>query len=265
MTGYIYCHTSPSGKKYIGQTTTSLEHRFNNGNNYTSSTVFWTAIQKYGWENFKHEILHTVEANSKEELIMQLNILEREEICNNNSLVPNGYNIELGGGQGRVTAEKRQRISRTALNGKAPLKEDLINLYVKQNLTMTDVSKRLGINIDSVSKWLKWYNIPVNFKHRDSKELDIDLIKKLYLEEDKTQYQISKELDVPLSAITTFIKKHNLYKRKGRELSYEQLKEYYINQNFTAKKCAELMNTTYNKVRRYIIKYNLQKGGRGND
>ena len=34
MIGYIYCHISPSGKKYIGQTTTSLEHRFNNGKNY---------------------------------------------------------------------------------------------------------------------------------------------------------------------------------------------------------------------------------------
>lgn len=31
MKGYIYCHISPSGKKYIGQTIRKLEHGFDNG------------------------------------------------------------------------------------------------------------------------------------------------------------------------------------------------------------------------------------------
>ena len=53
---YIYKHTSPSGKVYIGQTCQRPEHRWDNGKGYKSG-YFASAIKKYGWDNFKHEIL----------------------------------------------------------------------------------------------------------------------------------------------------------------------------------------------------------------
>ena len=53
---YIYKHTSPSGKVYIGQTCQKPEHRWDNGKGYKSG-YFASAIKKYGWDNFKHEIL----------------------------------------------------------------------------------------------------------------------------------------------------------------------------------------------------------------
>ena len=52
-----------------------------------------------------------------------MNSLEREEILKNNTIVPYGYNVEFGGGQGRVSEEKKKRISETELNGKAPSKD----------------------------------------------------------------------------------------------------------------------------------------------
>lgn len=55
----IYKHTSPSGKVYIGQTNQIPELRFRNGEGYRSSKKFYNAILKYGWKNFKHEILFT--------------------------------------------------------------------------------------------------------------------------------------------------------------------------------------------------------------
>lgn len=57
MNYIIYRHTSPSGKVYIGQTCRKPEHRWNNGKNYEQCTVFFSAIQKYGWDNIKHEVL----------------------------------------------------------------------------------------------------------------------------------------------------------------------------------------------------------------
>ena len=55
---YIYKHTSPSGKVYIGQTCQKPENRWNNGKGYKSG-YFYCAIKKYGWNNIKHEVLFT--------------------------------------------------------------------------------------------------------------------------------------------------------------------------------------------------------------
>lgn len=55
----VYKHTSPSGKYYIGITSIKPEYRWNHGRNYKEKDqkIFYNAIKKYGWDNFKHEIL----------------------------------------------------------------------------------------------------------------------------------------------------------------------------------------------------------------
>lgn len=58
MDNYIvYRHTSPNGKVYIGITSRKPEQRWKNVNGYKDSPKFYNAIKKYGWDNFKHEIL----------------------------------------------------------------------------------------------------------------------------------------------------------------------------------------------------------------
>lgn len=62
----IYKHISPSGKVYVGQTCRKVWVRWlHNGNGYKKNPVFWKAIQKYGWNNFTHEVL--LEGLSKQE------------------------------------------------------------------------------------------------------------------------------------------------------------------------------------------------------
>ena len=56
-TWYVYKHTSPSNKVYIGITSQKPIYRWRNGLGYNTQQYFWRAIQKYGWENFTHEVL----------------------------------------------------------------------------------------------------------------------------------------------------------------------------------------------------------------
>lgn len=88
--GVIYKYTSPSGKSYIGQTTQSLGSRAgHHGKNYLGCKYFWSAIQKYGWQNFTVEVLGEFPTE-------QLNFQERKFIELYHTLAPNGYNIQFG-------------------------------------------------------------------------------------------------------------------------------------------------------------------------
>lgn len=92
--GYIvYKHTSPSNKVYIGITHLKPEHRWGrDGNGYKNNKHLINAIKKYGWNNFKHEILFDgltkTEAEQKE---MELIVYYKS----NQSKY--GYNLDNGG------------------------------------------------------------------------------------------------------------------------------------------------------------------------
>lgn len=54
----VYKREAPDGRVYIGCTSQLLWVRAgSDGKGYQENTEFWKAIQKFGWENFKHEIL----------------------------------------------------------------------------------------------------------------------------------------------------------------------------------------------------------------
>lgn len=101
----VYKHTSPNGKVYIGITSQSPARRWQGGLGYKENPHFHSAIQIYGWDNFKHEILFEdltkEEAEAKEiELIAHFNSTDRA--C--------GYNISSGGGVNFPSEEGRQKL-----------------------------------------------------------------------------------------------------------------------------------------------------------
>lgn len=108
-----------TGKIYIGQTVQSLNNRWldhksnaRNADKYTAA--LYHSIRKHGVDNF---IMEQVDiAVSLEEL----NLKEQIYIKALNSLVPNGYNLELGGGNKQTHPETRAKIS-AALKGR-PIK-----------------------------------------------------------------------------------------------------------------------------------------------
>lgn len=88
----MFIYTCPKGKVYIGITRNNPLKRWQNGTGYRTYEYFTRAIKKYGWENFKHEILFTglseKEAKEKEiYLIAKYKSNQRKY----------GYNISSGG------------------------------------------------------------------------------------------------------------------------------------------------------------------------
>lgn len=91
----VYMHTSPNGKRYIGITRQeNPERRWgSSGCGYVDNKHFWRAIQKYGWNNFLHEVLF--DGLTKEEAEQK----EKELIAYYDSTdQTKGYNITAGGG-----------------------------------------------------------------------------------------------------------------------------------------------------------------------
>lgn len=111
----VYQHKNKiNGKIYIGITSQEPESRWGvNGCNYKSSPHFYSAIQKYGWDNFEHNILFKnlskEEACLKEqELIKYYNSMNREY----------GYNSTSGGETFVMNKETKQKISQAMVGNK---------------------------------------------------------------------------------------------------------------------------------------------------
>lgn len=102
----VYKHTSPSGKVYIGITSQRVTKRWKNGRGYEGCTVFYRAVQKYGWQNIKHEIV--AEGLSNEEACL----MEQNLIAKYKSSDPRyGYNMTLGGEHYDPNEEWRRKAS----------------------------------------------------------------------------------------------------------------------------------------------------------
>ena len=89
------------------------EQRWRHGEGYKSSPHFYAAIQKYGWDNFEHNILFQnltkEEACKKEqELIAKYNSMNREY----------GYNSTSGGDIFVMNEETKQKISQSLMGNK---------------------------------------------------------------------------------------------------------------------------------------------------
>ena len=113
-TWYIYCHTAPNGKRYIGQTRTQPEKRWQNGRGYSTQQYFKRAIDKYGWDSFKHVVLCSVSKKEYADFLEQW-FIEKYDTCN----PEHGYNTAKGGAGplGVLWDDERKRRHSKAISG----------------------------------------------------------------------------------------------------------------------------------------------------
>lgn len=169
----VYVHIFPNNKKYFGITSKKVTERWKRGNGYCNNKHMKHAIDKYGWENIKHEILFEnltkEEAEQKEiELIAKYQTTKDE----------NGYNKENGGNHnGKMTNKIKEKLSKSHLgykmeektklkisetlkgtrHGMAIIKMKPINMYdldgnfIKSFDCMCDCQRELGVKKQNIS------------------------------------------------------------------------------------------------------------------
>ena len=136
---FIYKHTAPNGMNYIGMTCRSNPRlRWGrNGNKYCDNKRFYNDIQKYGWDNFSHDILYNnltkEEAEQKEiELIAYYKSNQQEY----------GHNIKKGGNA--MSEDTKQKIGNANRNKvrSDKLKHYLSEMFKGRKLTPEWTTKR---------------------------------------------------------------------------------------------------------------------------
>lgn len=113
---YVYIHTNKiNNKRYVGITKqTNPERRWGkNGVNYKQSPHFYSAIRKYGWDNFIHEII-AMNLSKEHACKLEIGLIKKYKTQDKNF----GYNTLSGGDAPSLPKETREKISRGLIGNK---------------------------------------------------------------------------------------------------------------------------------------------------
>ncbi|HPI82748.1 MAG TPA: GIY-YIG nuclease family protein [Candidatus Paceibacterota bacterium] len=153
--GIIYQAISPSGKKYFGQSISSLDER--KTGHYKAAFYkkldypFYKAIRSYGWDNFEWSIIETCSNSSKIQLIKELDEREKFWIEKERTFIGKygdefGYNLTEGGNSiiSEFSIEIKKKISKTLrgrnLNEKT--KKKISESLLKKKMRRSDETKK---------------------------------------------------------------------------------------------------------------------------
>jgi hypothetical protein len=154
----VYRHICPNNKIYVGITKLSAKARWGKNGILYKNQYFYRAIQKYGWDNIKHEImfenLTKEDAEAKEkELIEKYRSNQREY----------GYNIENGGYVHYHTQYTRVKMSQTRRGRKLSEEHKKALSESRKGIKFSE------LHIQNISKSHKGYIMPESQKEKISR------------------------------------------------------------------------------------------------
>lgn len=175
MKGYIYRHwiVNDKGtvKSYIGQVRNRVpEQRWKkDGSGYKArngSHKMSRAIDKYGWENFEHEILLKIECDTLDELVFWLDEWEKYYIEKYDSYY-NGYNSTTGGSNGMRSMETREKIGRSLTGRVLPEQTRKKIGKTRKGIKPSNTGKPMAQEQkDKISKTMKGRKHPVSTRNK---------------------------------------------------------------------------------------------------
>lgn len=189
----VYRHTSPSNKTYVGITHyEDPKLRWGkDGKYYSKKTVFYKAIQKYGWGNIKHEVLFK---NCSKEVAQKLEIAyiayyKEQGLSYNMTIGGEGYNM----GKDSSSKDYRNEQSRK-FRAKNPDYDK--NQYIKHR------NKKLE---------------PARKYYRENREKVLEYKKNNSIQKEKARLRAAKwRLEHP-DYMKNYMKKYNNIKKESNE------------------------------------------------
>ena len=179
---YVYTNLKTGKPCYVGQTNSSMEKRAGkDGKGYIGCDVFWRAIQKNGWSNFKGEIvedgLSLEEANEREQYwISELHTLVQE----------GGYNLRAGGNNAEFNDLTIQKMKELA--SKSSVRQySMDGQFIAEYSSMKEASLKTGIRQGSISNCCKGRCFTAGGSFWSLSDQSFDLQKKLQEIEDKKE------------------------------------------------------------------------------
>lgn len=200
----VYQHKNKlNGKMYFGITSKNpIERWGSNGANYKSTPHFYSAIQKYGWDNFEHNILR--ENLTKEEACS----IEKEFISRYKTQDRRfGYNVLEGGQASVLHKEVREKMSVSMLGNKNgfghPCSEEK-----KKKISDVQKGKKLSDEHKSkLSEAAKKRHVPCSEDKKKVLSQNYPNKRKIYCVETNTVYSSVQECARQLNLYATNISK----------------------------------------------------------
>lgn len=237
----VYVHTSPSGKKYVGQTCRDVWRRWGrNGNGYMYKRangeyihpIFARAITKYGWDNFIHEVVK--DSLTKEEA----DNLEKILIEELNTMNPDfGYNCKEGGSHGRLSEESRKKIG-DSNRGRIPSEDTRKKMSDARKKRVCSEETKRKMSESQKGEKSYWYG-----KHRDEstkKKLSESLKGRSFSDETRKKMSEAQKGE-----------KHPMYGKHHTEEAKEKMRMSHIGKRMGAN------NTSSRKASQYDMQGNL--------
>jgi group I intron endonuclease len=228
-----------SGKKYVGQTTRSVEQRFKEHcKSFSGCLMLKNAIQKYGHNCFSVKTIWEGECSQQE-----LNKLEIHYIEQFNTVYPSGYNLTYGGEGGKLSDETRKKISEASIKKyqerpelrivdkskytpevRKKMSEASIKKY-QERPELRDIgkqnksSKRTPEQVEKMKKAWEKRKIQPQFKETMSKSME-KYFKRVYcfdkqgvlIKTFESLAEISKEPNFSKGGVSSAIRKKSFYK-----------------------------------------------------
>lgn len=128
-----------NGMIYIGQTWKSLIDRIDNGRGYANCARLHNAINKYGVQNFKYEVL-TVCGTQYTADYWEIYFIDKYDSRN----LKIGYNLKTGGSAGKHSLETKEKMAKSHIGINTWMKGKKFSLETRIKLSNSLMGKNVG-------------------------------------------------------------------------------------------------------------------------
>lgn len=242
----VYIHIAPNGKRYVGITSQKVEQRWRNGRGYKQNQPFYNAIQKYGWDNIKHEVV-AFDISYEEAALLEKELIQKYKTRDKHY----GYNICVGGENGWVgvhhTDEAKKKMSIAKAGKPSSRKGVKLSDGTKRKLSESHKGKYRGLPIKpKIYKRIFDKNGKIIFSDEHRKKISearkgIKYSKEILENMSKAQVKTKK----PVRCIDTF---------EEFESETAAGKKYGINKTLIGRVCKGINKTTKGLRFEYIDK-----------